>query len=453
MISTVKHDAPLLFCAPGSKDGLTTAVQNSLGPANPLACYTCGQIFSSPDEIKRHLEREASHIEHSASDGDIDAPAPWPVGKELRVKFFTGEGYIDRIRKIIHKCLEDWLRNISAQLKVTMVSSSDPADIRISFRRNEPNWSCVGSRATRVAQDKPTMNFAFVGWQDRHTIYSHAHIARVAAHLFGHALGLPHAVSSWSSSWNTSELNSRYGSFYADKICSARGCPKIDNPQSIMGYDRPAALGSGRDDYGGGFNIDQQSRQFLKSLYPEPAAVSHYYTKADDQNGLLPRQNKLSVKISYSDKRTANIIAGLALVNMGNTYNFRARARAVDVVPRCGFNIQVETWSGSHLWEAVYNVMSFEDEDTRIQTGQVRYEDLRTTSTSQPGVSVSTRVTFSKPFRKMPKVVVFINALDLDRNKRLRVDMSSSEIDRKGFKLTIGNWGGKYPVPQWRVLD
>ena len=148
---TYINKAPLFFCSPGNKD-------------------------SCPDAIK--------------SSGDFDSPSPWPADTQLRVKILPGGNVHTEIVEIIKNAVGAWMNGLGEQLGLRWVGSDDVADIRISFRNDVPNWSALGTRAAMYDQSKATMNFAFGGWRDRKVVYSYKYIARAAAHLFGHALGL-----------------------------------------------------------------------------------------------------------------------------------------------------------------------------------------------------------------------------------------------------------------------
>jgi hypothetical protein len=161
MVTTilVGHKAPLFFCSPGCKDDCTENVK-------------------------------ASFAEYQKDSGSlVKFPPAWPWGTQLRVKILDGEKVHGVIEQIIKKTALSWMGSLSESLTLNWVTSGD-AEIRISFRNDRPTWSCLGTRAQSYGQDKATMNFAFGGWKDSQRIFTHSYIERVAAHLFGHALGL-----------------------------------------------------------------------------------------------------------------------------------------------------------------------------------------------------------------------------------------------------------------------
>jgi hypothetical protein len=119
-----------------------------------------------------------------------DNPVPWPLGSHIRFKLMWKERHEPVIKKLIEAMLDEWLKNMTPMLSGGWVDSGAEAEVRISFYDSKPNWSAVGPRALRYPQSVPTMNFQYGGWKESKAIYSQAQIARVAGHLFGHALGL-----------------------------------------------------------------------------------------------------------------------------------------------------------------------------------------------------------------------------------------------------------------------
>lgn len=133
--SAYTNKAPLFFCAPGSKEGCTEEVKGSFTTGSTTTaekCRTCGEDFPSKDKLHEHLRQL---LGHQAEDiGNLDSPAPWPPGKELRVKVLPGEKTHDAIEGIIRTTAFEWMTGLSESLTLQWVSSGESADIRISFR-------------------------------------------------------------------------------------------------------------------------------------------------------------------------------------------------------------------------------------------------------------------------------------------------------------------------------
>lgn len=146
------HKAPVMFCAPGS-------------PQDPK-------------------------ISFGGYGDSIDSVAPWPSGSQIRIASLSNDAAPGWVFDIIRSVVNEWMKGTGETLAVQWISAESASDIRMSFRTDEPSWSCVGARARLYDQSKPTMNFNFGGWKNNRAVYSHAHVKRLAAHLFGHALGL-----------------------------------------------------------------------------------------------------------------------------------------------------------------------------------------------------------------------------------------------------------------------
>ncbi|KAI9509697.1 hypothetical protein F5148DRAFT_1185871 [Russula earlei] len=58
-----------------------------------------------------------------------------------------------------------------------------------------------------------------------------------------------------------------------------------------------------------------------------------------------------------------------------------------------------------------------------------------------PDDPASVRVDFERPFITPPKVVVFLNYIDLDNTRNWRLKTTATDIDVTGFTLTIESWG------------
>jgi hypothetical protein len=58
----------------------------------------------------------------------------------------------------------------------------------------------------------------------------------------------------------------------------------------------------------------------------------------------------------------------------------------------------------------------------------------------EPQDPASVRVDFERPFITPPKVVVFLNYIDLDHSRNWRLKTTATDIDVNGFTLKIETW-------------
>ncbi|KAI8168495.1 hypothetical protein KHU50_006168 [Colletotrichum sp. SAR 10_65] len=285
---------------------------------------------------------------------------------------------------------------------------------------------------------EPTMNFNFGGWTSSKAVYSHESIKRLALHLFGHALGLPHAkLNQWPLPWKEAELEQECDSFNAELLNGAKGCDQLRDPESIMHYDVPARLVNGRSDIRqGGCFIDQEARSLVQSLYPKVFGASFFQCDTSDTSlfpDFKPAAKQASAQRFFNTSRTANIVTGIRKVDMGINANFRLKTE-ISNVNSAGYTIGMGTWNETCLNAAICNVLSFQPADKRVQTGSARWDSLT------GGNERWTRQTFGKAFNQTPNVVVFISAFDTEERKVVRIDVAPSDIDKNGFTVHLKTW-------------
>ncbi len=119
----------------------------------------------------------------------------WKPGRLLRVTFIGGSM---SVRKQVEVCARQWLQyaNLRFEFRYDYYPN---ADIRISFRSDQPSSSYVGMEVVDVPLSQPTMNLSGLKPDS-----VDAQFSRVVLHEFGHALGLIHEHQSPASGmkWN-----------------------------------------------------------------------------------------------------------------------------------------------------------------------------------------------------------------------------------------------------------
>ena len=96
---------------------------------------------------------------------------------------------------------------------------------------------------------------------------------------------------------------------------------------------------------------------------------------------------------------------------------------------------RVIAWEDGKLFRGIADVFALAPSDLDFLTGEhMRF--LR----NNPNAPASTRINFERPFITPPKVVVFFNRFEFDLNRNWRVVTTASDIDVKGFTLTIETW-------------
>jgi serralysin len=194
----------------------------------------------------------------------------WQPGQTLRVRFLGGDAKVQR--KVQEKA-KDW-ENF-ANIKLDFTADSD-ADIRIAFQE-DGSWSYIGTDATDIPQNEPTMNY---GWLDPDT--DDEEYSRVVKHEFGHALGCIHEHQSpgaeipWDkeavyeyfmgppNNWPRETVDHNLFERYSQTITNYT---KFD-PQSIMLYPIPADFTTNHQAIGDrNSHISEQDKTFIKKQY------------------------------------------------------------------------------------------------------------------------------------------------------------------------------------------
>ncbi len=98
-------------------------------------------------------------------------------------------------------------------------------------------------------------------------------------------------------------------------------------------------------------------------------------------------------------------------------------------------NCRFIAWEGAVLHRGIDDVFALAPGDLDFLTGEhMRYlwKDSK--------APASVRINFERPFITPPKVVVFFNRIEFDKNHNWRVITTASDIDANGFTLNIETW-------------
>jgi len=125
---------------------------------------------------------------------------------------------------------------------------------------------------------------------------------------------------------------------------------------------------------------------------------------------------------------------GLRQLDIANNANIRVSSTFHNLT-KSSADCNIITWSDTHLVTAIADVFAIAPGELDILTG----EHMRCLW-NDPNAPASVRIDFERPFQTPPKVVVFLNCIDLERCRNWRVQATASDIDVDGFTLYVGTY-------------
>jgi len=125
---------------------------------------------------------------------------------------------------------------------------------------------------------------------------------------------------------------------------------------------------------------------------------------------------------------------GLRKLEADKNANIRAQSSLM-YFTKAWADCHITTWGDSTLYSAVDDIFVLAPKDKDFLTG----EHMRNLFLD-PNDPASLRVNFERPFTAPPKVVVFLNSIDLDGKHNWRLRTTATNIDRNGFTLSIESW-------------
>ncbi|KAF8641278.1 hypothetical protein AX16_010057 [Volvariella volvacea WC 439] len=125
---------------------------------------------------------------------------------------------------------------------------------------------------------------------------------------------------------------------------------------------------------------------------------------------------------------------GLRWLDVSRTANIRVRS-GISGIKNDSATYRVSSWDDTILFSGIINSLNLAPANLDILNGE---------HTRSRADASSVRINFERPFVTPPKVVVFFTHFDLDKSRNWRLKTIATNIDTRGFTLTIDTWGDTF---------
>ncbi|KAG6354008.1 hypothetical protein INS49_004979 [Diaporthe citri] len=343
----------------------------------------------------------------------------WRPGRELNIGFQGGSSWQkDQVKTYAPQ----WTQY--ANLNFTFVDSGG-VDILIAFKPDSASWSLMGTDSSLASsQNQTSMN---LGWIEESN--SEDGIRSVILHEFGHALGMihehqnPYANISWNKdkvykdlcgprhNWTKAEVDYNIFPLTSDTQASAF------DPDSIMLYQIPDEWTTdGKGTSNNVVDLSALDMEYVKFCYPADTYDAGQFNTME----IRPEDKPQLVNDKVNQAANISITAA---TSEATTENFKA---------------SLHSWADTVLYSASMTYLEKSSAFNYTQTGV--YNTQETRPWNEPQLMNSKRINFTTPFSAPPKVVTWLQSLDMDKSKNWRIIASATDIDKNGFTIHADSW-------------
>ena len=368
----------------------------------------------------------------------------WKAGQELNISFSAGTKWQkDKVQEIAPQ----WCQY--ANIKFNFTQSGTP-DILIDFNPTKGSWSYLGTDCTYFSsKGQPSMNLGWIIDQK-----PEADIRQVILHEFGHALGAVHEHQNptvtipWNKEVVYKELGGEPNKWDKDTVDNAMFTKystqdvqaTMFDGDSIMLYYYPANWTT--DGKGTNYNtsLSDRDKSYIQFCYPAKSYDAGQFNTQEVRPWNQPRTTNATEKYFYEKYPSVPALPlGLTMLDIDAGANIRVSAVAQNITQE-KFTASLNTWADTTLWSAGLTWLEASPRFTYLRTGTFHTGEIR--PWNAPQLENKKRITFATPFKdaQPPKIVCFLNLLDIDRNTNWRVKAYASDIDANGFTIHVDTW-------------
>ncbi|KAL2279396.1 hypothetical protein FJTKL_13466 [Diaporthe vaccinii] len=365
----------------------------------------------------------------------------WQPGLELKIGFQGGSSWQkDQVKTYAPQWTE------YANINFTFVDSVE-VDVLVGFDPGR-SWSLIGTDSSDPSSKNQTsLN---LGWIEDGN--SEDDIRRVVLHEFGHALGMIHEHASpyANISWNKDHVYKKLGGppenwtedmvdqnvFRLYTLEDTQATPF--DPDSVMLYSYPAEWTT--DGKGTSFNahLSALDTEYLKFCYPADTYDAGQFNTTEIRPNDKPQVANDKVKYYYKKYDSApELSVGITSLDISQAANIRITASTSEATTE-NFKASLQSWDDTILYAASMTYLEKSSDFDYIQTGV--YNTMETRAGNKPQLKYSERINFASPFRAPPKVITWLQSLDMDKSKNWRIRVCATKIDKKGFTIHADSW-------------
>lgn len=276
-------------------------------------------------------------------------------------------------------------------------------------------------------------------------------IRQVVLHEFGHALGMvhEHQTAHANISWNKTQVykdladSNNWDKAKVDRVIfhvytlEETQITAFD-PDSIMLYYIPAKWTT--DGKGTTNNVDLSALdlEYIKFCYPADTYDAGKFNTTEIRPEDKPQLVNDKVKYYYKKyDSTPELPVGITSLDISQAANIRITASTSNATNE-NFTASLQSWADTVLYSASMTYLEKSSAFNYTQTGV--YNTRETRPLNKPQLTHSKRINFTTPFSAPPKMVTWLQSLDMDKSRNWRIRVSATNVDKNGFTIHADSW-------------
>lgn len=143
--------------------------------------------------------------------------------------------------------------------------------------------------------------------------------------------------------------------------------------------------------------------------------------------------------VSFANKYTMvpGLVVGLTLLDVDAAANVRVNAYPNEI-QREHFKINVSSWNDTRLYGAACAWLAIKADDMDFQYGS--YHTIEDHDWRETPHHNTRKITFKRQYPAAPKVVVWLNVIDLGCRENFRIKTFATDVTTTGFIIHIDTW-------------